>query len=307
MGESVDKLMQILRKEEYEKAEQESTTLTESINELYDAMRDDRHKKKFTDRQLDYELALAKEVITECVSNLYMASLVIDEPEKYSDSLRKGMREQCMSIMESANSVHDLEVMFENASPYVKSMFPLIEAIAENKTEEDVEDFDTTKILTPEDKKLIDDFEKAEGKDTYAGDLQDRIIDVYKKEQELGEERKEKVQDVVNALAEMEAKKAERDKENGEESEANPITESIEKGLNMFSYVPETIFNAIFLNKSKMIMNESAEGADLMSNAEEILAETICTYTLLECIHSLGLKTFTDEDKNNLRYSFFVN
>ena len=53
-------------------------------------------------------------------------------------------------------------------------------------------------------------------------------------------------------------------------------------------------------------MNEDGTGADLSSNSEEILAETICTYTLLECINALGIKTFTDEERTNLKYSFFV-
>ena len=306
MSESVDTLMRILRKDEYEQAEADNKVLTESTNELYQGFKDDINKKALTVKKLNFECAVAKEVICECMSNLYMSSLVIDEPEKYSDSLRSNMREQCMSIMESANSISELVSMFENASPYIKAMFPLIESVLENKTEEDVKEFDNAVFLSADDKKLINDFEKIEGKDTYTEELQDRIIDVYKKEQELGQERNDKVQNIVDELAKIEEKRAEEKAKEEGENETNPITESIEKGMGMFSNVPQTLFNSIFVNKSKMIMNEAGTGADLASNAEEILAETICTYTLLECINSLGFKTFTDEEKTRMRYEFFT-
>lgn len=305
MGEAVNSLMRILRKDEYENAENQEKILNESVNNLYSSIKNDMFNQSMPERRMEYNLALAKEVICECVSDLYISSLVIDEPEKYSESLRSGMREQCMSIMEDASNIIELEKMFENASPYVTRMFPLIEAISENKTDEDVKEFDRDKLLNTDDRKLIEEFEKEEGKDVYAEELQNRVIDVYKKEQELGEERKEKVQAMVDELIKLEEKKA-KEKEGSEEDSDSPITESIEKGMGMFSNIPESIFNAIFVNKSKMIMNENGEGADLMSNSEKILAETICTYTLLECIHSLGLKTFTDEDKRNLRYEFFI-
>ena len=306
MSNSVDTLMRILRKDEYDNAENNEKVLNESVNELYKGFKDDINKKAFTAKKLQYECALAKEVICECMSNIYISSLVIDEPERYSDSLRSGMREQCMSIMENATSVSELEAMFENASPYIKAMFPLIESIIDTKTENDVKEFNTSVFLTNDDKKLINEFEKYEGKDSYAEELQDRIIDVYKKEQELGQERNEKVQNVVDELAKIEEKRAEEKAKELGEPDSNPITESIEKGMGMFSNVPQTLFNSIFVNKSKMIINEAGTGADLTSNAEEILAETICTYTLLECINSLGLKTFTDEEKTRMRYEFFT-
>lgn len=298
MSETLDTLMRILRKDEYEQAEESDRVLNESTTNLYNSIKSDRYKKSSPARRMNYEYELTKEVICECVSNLFIDSLVIDDPYRYSDSLRKSMREQCESIMEESHNLLELKKQFENASPYVKAMFPLAESIMDNKTDEDVDEFDHKVFLTNDDKKLINDFEKAEGKDVYAEELQNRIIDVYKKEQELGEERKEKIQNVVDELSKLEAKK---------NDETNPITESIERGLGMFNNVPETIFHSIFVNKSRMIMNESGTGADLSENAEEILSETICTYTLLECISALGLKTFSDDDKRQLRYEFFVN
>ena len=298
MGESMDTLYRLLRKDEYEKADAEEQALNESVNQLYNGFKNDMFAKNAPKRKFKYELELAKEVICECMANLYMSSLVIDEPEKYSESLRNSMRSQCMSIMESAETVDDLHAMFEHSSPYVKGMLNLAESIVDTKTDEDSNEFDGKIVLLPEDRKLIDEFEKAEGKDVYAQELQDRIIDVYKKEQELGEERKEKIQNIVNELSKIESKK---------DNETNPIGESIELGMGMFSNVPKTIFNSIFINKSKQIMNESGgDGSDLSDNAESILAETICTYTLLECIHSLGFKTYTNEEKEQMRYEFFI-
>lgn len=305
----VEKLRRILRKDEYEAAEKAEQTLNESVQQLYHDIAADRSRANIPIKRFGYAAALAKEVLIEAVSDLYIHSLIIDEPEKYSNSLRAGMRQELSTIMESANTMRDLKAMFENASPYIKDCLVLAEAIAVNKPDEEVEAFKKDVILTPDDKKLIDDFESESGMDTYADELQNRVVEVYKKEQELGEDRKNKVQNIISQLAEIEEKKKAKENEankGNDAEEKDPLTESVERGINMFGTMPTTIFNSIFMNKSKMVMNESTEGTDLASNAEEILAETICTYTLLECIHALGIKTYTDEDKRALRTEFFL-
>lgn len=296
MSEAVDKLMSILRKEDHEQAQREEQVLQESVTNLYNGIKSDAFRRSLPQRRFAYELAYAKEIICECVGDLFVSSLVIDNPEKYSDSLKSEMRTQCMELMESATNTIDLYKTFSGANQYVKDIFPLIESILNTKTDEEIDQFDGKVFLNPDDLKMINQFEKDSGKDTYAEEIQNRVIDVYKKEQECGEERKQKVQAIVDELAKIAEKKQE---------ENTPVAECVEKGMNAFGAVPTSLFNAIFVNKSKMALAESAS-ANLTDNAEEILAETICTYTLLECINSLGLKTFSDEDVRKLKFEFFI-
>ena len=165
-------------------------------------------------------------------------------------------------------------------------------------TDEEVKEFSDKVLLDKDDLNLIKKFETDEGKDVYASGLQDRVIDVYKAEEKLGEEQKNKVQAVVDALIKTK-------ESTGSDGDSNPISESIEGGINLFNTTPKTIFNAIFVNKSKGVMNESSS-ANLEEDAEKILAETIATYTLLETIHSLGFKIYDYKEKRDLLMQFFI-
>lgn len=295
----VDELRHLLRKDEYAEAEKYEQSLQEASEEYHKAI-----SKRFYDKQAPLRLIktkcdFTKEVMCECMCNLYESALIIDDVEKYSDVLRDAMKKHCMSIMENANSNSELEKLFENASPYVKGMINLAESAWDNKSDEEIKEYENKIILSKDDMDLINKFETSEGKDVYASDLQDRVIDVYKTEEKLGSEQKEKVQAVVDELSKLKSS-TEEDK-----NDSNSVTESIEFGCNLFNNTPKTIFNAIFINKSKSYMNESAS-VNLEENSEKILAETIATYTLLETVHALGFKTYTDEEKANMRMEFFI-
>ena len=291
----LEELDRLLRKSEYEEDEMHDTALNESANALYQSF-----KQKFDEQQapilnMKRKCNFAKEVICECLSNLYESALVIDDVDKYSDGLRDAMHEQAMDAMKDATYMKDLYALFENASPYVKAMLPLAEAAFENKDPEEVKEYDQKVILSKDDQDMIKKFEAEEGKDVYATTLQDRVIDVYKAEEALGEKQKERVQAVVDELQKV----------NNSEGDKTPMSESIEKGINLFSTTPKTIFNAIFINKSKGLMNETAS-SNLEDVSDRVIAETIATYTLLETIHALGVKTYSDEDKRKLRMEFFI-
>lgn len=299
MGEAVNKLMSILRKEENDQIEKDEQILQESVTNFYNGIKEDNFKRNLPQRRFAFELAYAKDIICECVGDLFVSSVIIDEPEKYSDSLKSEMKTQCMELMESATTARDLQDMFKGANHYVKEIFPLIETIVNSKSDEEINRFDGKVFLDSDDRKLIDQFEQDNGKEIYADEIQNRVLDVYKKEQECGEERKAKVQAIVDELAAI----AEKKKNSGDDP--TTISECIEHGMNKFGSIPSSLFNAIFVNKSKMILNENAT-ANLTENAEEIIAETICTYTLLECISALGLKTFSDEELRKLKYEFYT-
>lgn len=293
----VEELRALLRKDEYIEAEQKETILNEAANEYRKGITAKIYDRDAPLRRMRSKCAFMKEIICECMCNLYESSLIIDDVDKYSSGLRSVMKDNCMSIMENATNNSELESLFENSSPYVKNMLTLAEQAYEEKTDEEVKEFNDKILLSKDDLNLIKKFETDEGKDVYASGLQDRVIDVYKAEEKIGEEQKDKVQAVVDALIKT---KASVNADNN-----NSISESVENGINLFNTTPKSIFNAIFINKSKGIMNESSS-ANLEEDGEKILAETIATYTLLETIHSLGFKSYTDKEKRDLIMQFFI-
>lgn len=293
----LEELQRLLRKEDYEKAEEADRILSESATEYHNAIKAKIYDKNAPLRRIKNKCTFTKEVISECMYNLYESALVIDDVDKYSKSLRAVMKEQLMSIMENAETNNDLNLLFENASPYVKGMMILAEEAYSKKSDEDIKEFENKVLLSKDDLELINKFETDEGKDVYASNLQDRVIDVYKAEEKLGEEQKEKVQTVVDELSKLTSNKP-----NNEDKTSSKV---IEESVNLFNNTPKTIFNAIFVNKSKSFMNETAS-SNLEENSEKILAETIATYTLLETIHALGFKTYSEDEKNQLRLDFFI-
>lgn len=266
-------------------------------------------------RKLNYACNLTKKVICECVTNLYMSSLIIDEPERFSDSLKEAVSQYVYNELNECHSVDDIKKKYNTntASTYLKGMISLAETAMKDREEED---FSKEVVLSKEDLKLINNFEKVYGKDTYATDLQDRIVDVFKAEQKMSEEYKEKVSKIVNAIAENNYIKRQEsdafayqdllgDNEPVKSDDNNSRVQSIEESFNLIDPMPKTLFSAIYLNKSKEIMNENA-GVDINSISDDILAETICTYTLLECVHAIGLHAYTKEERDHLKMNFFV-
>ena len=294
----IEELRRLRRKEEYAEEERNQQALQEAAVDFHNSINNKYYEKQAPLRRMKNKCEFTKAMICECVCNLYESALVIDDVEKYSNSLRKAMTDQCMSIMESATNSYELAKLLENASPYVKGILTLAETAFEQKDEEEVKAFDNKIVLSKEDMGFIKKFEAEEGKDVYASGLQDRVIDVYKAEEKLGEEQKEKVQAVVDELAKLKSTGADKD-------EKDIVTESIEYGAGLFNTTPKTLFSAIFINKSKNAMNESAS-ADLLENGEIILAETIATYTLLETIHALGIKSYSRDEVNDLKMEFFI-
>lgn len=293
----LDELRHILRKDEYSAEEAKINALNESAADFHQSITAKYYDKQAPLRRMRNKCAFTKEIICECMCNLFESALVLDEDDvkKYSNSFRKAMKDECMSIMEGCHTNSELETLFENASPYIQEMLVLAEEAYGNKTDEEVKEFENKVLLNKDDLNLINKFEAEQGKDVYATTLQDRVIDVYKAEEQLGKEQNEKVQAVVDELS----------KKSSTGADGEPMSECIEKGVNLFNTTPKTIFNAIFVNKSKQLMTESAS-ANLEDVSEKVLAETIATYTLLETIHSLGFKTYSDDEKKSLRLQFFI-
>lgn len=287
----VEELRNLFNAAETEKMREEDEKLNEAAQEYYDGIKADYYKAGGTERLIENRLKLAKDVLCECMADIYMSSLIIDNPEKYSVSLRSQMKNECMSIMESATTMAELKAMFEDASEYLKDAMVLAEDIADSKDVEEMKN--TNEIdLTPKDIETIHKFEDIEGKEDYAEEILKRVVKVFDAEREQAEKNKEKVQKYVDLIA--------------AKSDADKLAESVEEGMSFLNNEPKSLFNAIFMNKTKMMINEDSSAIDLKKNEEMALAETICTYTLLECIHSLGFKTYTDDEVQTMKYQFFT-
>lgn len=288
MPSAEESLMRILRANEYEDADREMQSLTEATNNLYKAIEKDEYNIDAPTRILNNRFKLTKEVICECMGNLYLESLVIDSPDEYSKSLKNAMREECEFLMSGAKSVHDLKEMFSNSSDYIKNILTLSEEICDSKSYDELSGTDAS--LTSDDKKLIEKFEETEGKTEYGEELQKRVVNVFNAERKMGEEHAKNVQNMIDSLADTD----------------NSLSEAVEKGINMYSVEPQTLFNAIFINKSRSFLTENASGDVINDNKDLILAETICTYTLFECLHALGFHTYTPEERDSMRNKFFI-
>jgi hypothetical protein len=127
----------------------------------------------------------------------------------------------------------------------------------------------------------IANFEEVNGKDNIGQQIQNRVVDVYKTEEEAGRERKELAQTTVN-------------------TSSGVLTESaIVVSMNTFNEAPTSVFHAIFNNRCKQILTEST-GCSFNDSKDKVLAETITLYTLLECFNGLGLTHMTQKDEEKL-------
>lgn len=286
----------LVRKDEYEKEEQYKKSLNETHNEFNNYVKNKVKKSTYPLKKMNYSLDVAKKVMCEVFSELYMNSIPIDDYIQYRERLYETASSMMMDEMSDVKSMKQLRSRFENASPYIKNMVSIAEAIGEKKAEEVCkkdEEFPRDVMLDSDDIKIIDNFEKMQGKDIYADEIKDRVVDVYEAEAKLAQDQQDKTQKIVDELS----------KKNND-----TITESVlNNGIKLAEgNRPKTLFNAIFMNKSKHILNESGSGADLDSYKEDILVETLCTYTLLECIHALGIRTIDSNEREKIKTKFLI-
>ena len=226
---------------------------------------------------------------------MYIDSIPIDEPDRYHDSLRESAVNAMRDVIKDAHNMNELTALFENASPYMKNMCVIAEAIGDSKAanaSKDNIEFPQKVMLDSDDMKTIKAFEKVQGKSVYADALQNRVVNVYKAEADNAQKAQEKTQAIIDKLAEINNDKLEE--------------RSINNTINAVSNESSSLFHSIFMNKSKMILNEAGAGADLEQFSTDILEETLCTYTLLECLHSHGIKTFDNNEREHLKTQFLI-
>jgi 3D (Asp-Asp-Asp) domain-containing protein len=398
-----ERFLRNIRGEEYKKAEEATKALQESAT----ATREYFYQESIREPQIrlenQYQFDTFKKVLTECIGNLYVSSLVIDNPESYSVSLHEAVADELDTLWAGCTSSKDIFAMHENASAYIQEAMILAETISVAKinslrngtlqeatngndkvlglnviaphierihnilkndttidtrfrkstlndllftfchdrcfdlgvnlttnviaklnlpkfliidgkyltlvdgydiNEDDIDKFNSKGtiheavapdetvqpipsevFLSDEDNKLIKSFEEVNGKEDIGMEIQNRVVDVYKAEEEAGTERKERAQDMIDDLSKIDG----------------TLTEgAIVSGMNTFGAVPSSIFHALFINRCKQTLNESA-GCNFDDSKDKVLAETITLYTLLECFNGLGLTNMTIADKEKLR------
>lgn len=292
----MQEFIELIRKDEYDKENAKNESLRESYNDFSNFVHNKVKSSNYPIQKINYALDVAKKVMCETFCELYMNAIPIDNYMEYYKPLHESGESMMMDEMKDIKSMKQLRARFENASPYIKSMVSLAESIGEQKADEIAqkdEEFPRDIMLDPDDIKIIDKFEKLNNKDAYIDGLKDRVVDVYEAEAKLAQDQQEKTQQIVDALS---------------EKNNDTITESVlTNGIQLAGgNKPKTLFNAIFMNKSKQILTEAGTGADLERYKEDVIVETLCTYTLLEAIHSLGIKTIDHDERENLKVKFII-
>lgn len=288
-----ESFLRSVRKSEYDEAEAKQTALNESIASYNNYRKEQVTYVEPITRLKQARLNKFNAVLNECFCNLYVSSVIIDEPDKYAQSLRESATAEFNDLVKNCESTKDVFILFENAGAYIQEAMILAETITDDSVDETKLDIDPDDLITDEDKKLIDNFEKVQGKNDIAKEIQDRVVDVYKAEESDAQERKEQAQKLIDSLA----------------SNSGELNESVVvSGLNTFADTPLTLFNSIYMNRSKLAIKEGSlqeSALDLESSQDQIIGETICMYTLLECIHGLGMKTIGYDEKEHLKFQLF--
>lgn len=283
-----------VRKDEYDKEKAYQDSLTENQNRFANFVYNRVKDSTYSIRKMNYALDVAKKVMCETFCELYMNSIPIDNYMEYREPLYESASSMFMDELTEVKSMKQLKAKFEHTSPYMKNMVTIAETIGEQKADDIAkkdEEFPKDVVLDSDDIKTIANFEKIQGKDIYANSLKDRIVSVYEAEAKLAQDQQEKTQKIVEELS----------KKNND-----TITESVlSNGVRLVGgNKPKTLFNAIFMNKSRQILNEAGTGSDLEQYQEDVLVETLCTYSLLECIHALGIRTIDSNEREKMKMKF---
>lgn len=241
-------------------------------------------------------LDVFKNIVLETVTDVYMNALPVDEVGEYTDTLKESVVTYFNETFSTIDNRQDLAVAIlgnKYITPLMIESVRLAESVAEAKEFEVTvqSDFPEVNIaISPEDKAVVEEFNSIQGSSEYGRDILEKVIDAFTAEKELAEIRKEQTEDLIAAL--------------GDGTEE--LTESaLSTCLNSMSVVPDTLFQAIVVNKSKLVLAESANSGELGPNKHEILAESLCEYALLETFNCLGLKTFGTSDVSELKFSYF--
>lgn len=234
-------------------------------------------KNGFPARKRKYREKVFRDTLCECYCNLYMESLIIDDPGEYSDSLLERAKTEFHKVV-GDRSIREISELFENSSSYMKAAMELSEEIAmqrANLLEADDTCIEDDIDYSEDEKKLINDFETVNGKSDVGAAIAAKTIETMKDEAKKTENRRNTTKKLVGGN----------------------LTESAIKKKSM---IPDTVFSAIFTRSMKNALLE-ATGDELTEEELDLVkANTVCEYAIYESMSLLGMKEYSIKDKNKL-------
>lgn len=144
---------------------------------------------------------------------------------------------------------------------------------------------DEEQFLDQDERDLLDTVASINGKDLAIDKIKNKVIDVIDTEEKRAKQRADEEKKLLNKMS-----PAELDGVKDKLNESSSISIGSTR-LNM----PETLFEAIIMNRSKKYIQESAASGevDLIAHKETILSESMVIYTILETFNTLNLNDFT--------------
>lgn len=154
-------------------------------------------------------------------------------------------------------------------------------------------------FYTDNDNKALDDLSEMGGKNFAIQKIKDKIVKVITDEEELAVKKQKANDDMLNSMS---TEKLESMKSNINEASGMRLGSS---DLNM----PDSLFSAIVMNRSKKMLTESSSvNIDpIMNNKDTILAESIVLYTILETFNTLNLKKYNASETRDLMNQYYYN
>lgn len=236
-----------------------------------------------------------KKMLLETVFDVYMNAIPVENTEIYQDSLKDTLCEQFELDFGHITTRQELaQTILSNkhVTPFLIEAVLLYESVAE-KAESDITvqtDFPEVNVELGEDElNIANEFNKLQGSAEYGKDILEKVVETFKAEKELAEIKKDQTNDMLEQL-------------NGADDK---LTESVVYDkLKHMSVMPDTLFQSIIINKSKTILSEAT--ADYNNSKSDIAAEALTTYALFETFNVLGLKHYTADDVEKLKFRFFT-
>jgi hypothetical protein len=154
-------------------------------------------------------------------------------------------------------------------------------------------------FLDDEENSLVDAIAKLNGKDKAIDVIKNKVVSVIEAEEVRTKKRDDDEQAILNKMSPEEVTDL---KTNMQESGS-----TLHIGTSRMN-MPETLFEAIVMNRSKNYIREavtSGEKLDIAANKDTILYESIVLYTIHETFNTLGLETYNTDKLHTVMNDYY--
>lgn len=282
-------------------AEQTADDRTERLKALtkdFNMSRVNIGKKNFIAKSL-YRKRLTEKLFTECVYDIFMEALLLDEDFKYlySDNFYKLTEDTLNTLIKDGKTSY--AQIKENGAGPIANILRLCENAANRSTDE-IFNPDAMKsnkeILNEKDKEeepSVDmevknelDTKTEQDKTEIAEVVKDKVIETIRTEQEIAENEQEINDAIEEKLSDV--------------NDDTAISENIRMIRIPNRVRRNTLFKSIQLNICKRVLNESAETEEEQENIKVdmdiVMAESIAYYTLLETFYTANIINITPSE-----------